>query len=80
MKWSLSLSTILAAIVILPSAGSALVNYVTPSREVHPCLTFEVYTSEPANVHFINNSVFYFLPGSHRINASLRLVNVQNFN
>ena len=82
MKWSLSL---VLTVVTLPDSFSTETSnkYVTPSGEVtcnseqSPCLSLDVYASEPADVHFTNNSVFYFLPGSHRMNGSLRLVNVQ---
>ena len=40
-------------------------------------LTLEDYTNQPVN--FANNTIFYFCPGTHRLNTSLKLTSVHNF-
>lgn len=59
--------------------------YVTPTNDSPcqhlvdhaPCLIFEDYVN-PSDIYFVNNTVFYFYPGTHRLNASLILINVHN--
>ena len=63
---------------------AALMNYVTPSKVIEcsdygsPCLTLQEYTGQP-DVHFTNDTIFYFEPGSHRLNNSVTLTNLHNF-
>ena len=59
-------------------------NYVIPSghrsmcySNQDPCLTLEEYASH-VNTYFVNNTVFYFYPGTHRLDISLRLSNITN--
>lgn len=59
-------------------------NYVTPlengwmcSSNELPCLTLEEYASHP-NTYFVDNTLFNFLPGIHRLGVSLKVVNVTN--
>ena len=84
MKWPSALIILIVTLSNSFFCQTASVNYVTPSVKVtcrseqSPCLTLDEYASEPANTYFVNNSIFYFLPGSHRMNHSLRLINVQN--
>ena len=40
-------------------------------------LTLEDYANQPVN--FANNTIFYFCPGTHRLNTSLKLTSVHNF-
>ena len=59
-------------------------NYVTPSKttpcpnEQRPCLTLKEYASE-SNIYLVNNTVFCFQPGIHRLGDSLRLKDLYNF-
>ena len=61
-------------------------NYVQPSaskmipcpREQRPCLTLKEYANK-SEVYFVNNTVFYFYSGIHRVDSSLKLINVHNF-
>ena len=85
----------LVKILIVTSSGlflsetttseSMTLNYVTPSKTTpcpngqRPCLTLKEYASEP-DVYFVNNSVFFFHSGTHRLDDSLiRLKNLYNF-
>ena len=81
----------LVKILIVTSSGLFLTtsepmtfNYVTPNKttpcpsEQRPCLTLKEYASQP-NVYFVNNSVFFFHSGTHRLDDSLRLKNLYNF-
>jgi hypothetical protein len=60
-------------------------NYVTPnkivgcsaSRSQDSCLTLQEYASQP-DVYFKNDTVFYFEPGVHEWNSSLKLENLNN--
>ena len=60
-------------------------NYVTPNKTVgcssnrsqNCCLTLQEYASQP-DVYFTNNTIFYFEPGEHELNSSLKLKNLSN--
>lgn len=92
IRWSLSLrlvSTIILLVIITLHVTDSLfaemdsIKYVTPSGKVachseqRPCFTLDVFASKPTNA-FLNNSIFYLLPGNHRINCSITFINVQN--
>ena len=42
------------------------------------CLTFKECTGEP-DEYFVNNTIFYYLPGTHTLGGRLRLKNIHNF-
>ena len=60
-------------------------NYVTPNKIVgcssnqsqNRCLTLQEYASQP-DVYFTNDTIFYFEPGVHKLNNSLKLENLNN--
>ena len=60
-------------------------NYVTPdkivgcssNRSQNCCLTLQEYASRP-DVYFRNDTIFYFEPGEHKLNSSLKLENLSN--
>ena len=60
-------------------------NYVTPTSEIPcinltgqaPCLTLDDYANQP-DLYFVNNTIFYFLHGTHRLNATLILIGLHN--
>ena len=56
-------------------------NYVKPYENLtcpdDPCMTFEAYT-EAAEIRFISNTNFVFLPGDHYYSGHLRLINITN--
>ena len=82
------LLTVLATLSVFEIDASLIIeNYVTPSQAIgcsvnwsqnHSCLTLQEYAREPG-MYFTNNTIFYFEPGSHTLNISLKLVNVHNF-
>ena len=57
--------------------------YVTPINEIpckylvdqDPCLSLEVYANQP-DTYFVNNTIFYFYPGTHGLNTSLNVHNI----
>lgn len=60
-------------------------HYVAPSgiigpgcvNDQVPCQTIEQYATQP-EMYFANNTCFYFQPGNHQLNSSLRLTHLQN--
>ena len=58
-------------------------DYVTPSGIIGcvnnqvPCQTIEQYATQP-EIYFANNTYFYFQPGNHQLNCSLKLTNLRN--
>ena len=60
-------------------------NYVTPDKTIgcsinlsqNRCLTLQEYANQP-NVYFTNDTIFYFEPGEHKLNSSLKLENLSN--
>ena len=61
---------------VLPAAFSGI-----PCRfpaEPATFLTLEDYANQP-DTHFTNNTIFYFCPGIHQLNASIELISVHNF-
>ena len=60
-------------------------NYVTPDKTIgcssnqsqNCCLTLQEYASRP-DVYFTNDTIFYFEPGEHKLNSSLKLENLNN--
>ena len=89
MEWPSLLVVIVASSGLFYSKTTTSIlpiqNYVQPSankviscpEEQRPCLTLNEYANEP-KVYFVNNVVFYFYPGSHRLGSSLRLKNIHN--
>ena len=89
MKWSSVLLVVL--IVALFDSGfkadseiNCLNRYnVTPSGIVGcvndqvPCQTMEQYATQPER-YFANNTCFYFQPGNHQLNNSLKMSNLRN--
>ena len=59
--------------------------YVKPNDSVicpgntEPCLTMNNYTEEPERYFSMSNTTFIFLPGVHKLNATVNVVNVSNF-
>lgn len=91
MNWS-SITFVIILLLLLDifiihyeTAGSLIANYVIPWADTESripcshvpshCFTLKEYASEP-DLYFVNNSVFYFYPGSHRLDIKLRLRNV----
>lgn len=76
---------IIISVVLISSRTftSMTLNYVKPSKmmpcpkELKHCLTLKEYAHE-REVYFVNNTVFYFYPGTHRLNQSLRLKSMYN--
>ena len=71
---------IIIALLAQPQIATT-VNYVTPTDgypgdKTH-CYTLEDYVNQQ-DTHFTNNSVFYFLPGLHKLEASIRIINTHN--
>ena len=71
----------------ITSSTSITVNYVKPfahkitspcSDVQRPCLTLNEYLSN-LDVYFVNNTIFYFYPGMHKLDYSLVLENLYNF-
>jgi hypothetical protein len=60
-------------------------NFITPNKTVgcsanrsqNHCLTLQEYASRP-DVYFKSDTVFYFEPGVHELNSSLKLENLNN--
>ena len=57
--------------------------YVTPSRSnlpcngSKPCHTLEEYANNPG-IYFVSDTIFYFYPGKHHLNASLKLCDIHH--
>ena len=77
----------LSLLIIANTILCASVNYVKSHTskvtlpccdEQRPCLTLNQYASY-SDVYFINNSIFYFCPGMHRLDESLLLENLYKF-
>ena len=85
MKW---LPIVLGFLITFSSSiffeTDGLKNYVTTNKTIgcpddhSTCLTLQEYASQP-DKYFTNTTIFYFEPGSHRLNSSLKLTNVHNF-
>ena len=69
------------------TTASMTVRYVKPlvsttaslcPDDYRPCLTLGEYTSH-SDVYFVNNTIFYFYPGIHRLDDNLILENLYNF-
>ena len=79
---SVSVSVLLIIIALLAQPQIATtVNYVTPTDgypgdKTH-CYTLEDYVNQQ-DTHFTNNSDFHFLPGLHKLEASIRIINTHN--
>ena len=74
------LALILLSFLILETAS--LKYYVTPNKAIgcsnnlSTCLTLQEYAHQ--QYFFANNTVFYFEPGSHRLNSNLTLMSLHN--
>ena len=92
MKWSSVHVLLIVLIVTLfdyrfkaESEINHLNHYVTPSGIIGPgcvnnqvpCQTIEQYATQP-EIYFANNTCFYFQPGNHQLNSSLKLTHLQN--
>ena len=60
------------------------VNYVFPNSSViyciqsqHPCLTINDYASQ-VDTFFLNDSIFLFIPGNHRLDLGLNITGIHN--
>ena len=89
MEWALVLIIIMSSSLLFfaKTTASMTVNYVKPLMstttlpcpdDYRPCLTLGEYTSD-SDVYFVNNTIFYFYPGIHRLDNSLILENLYNF-
>ena len=64
--------------------GMAKSMYVTSNVSIpclvtqNPCLTFAEYANEPDR-YFVNDTIFYFIPGTHYLNSSLKVRNIHHF-
>ena len=79
---SVSVSVLLIIIALLAQSQTATtVNYVTPTDECPgdkaPCHTLEEYINHQ-DTYFTNNSTFYFFPGLHKLEESIRIINTHN--
>ena len=81
------LVVISSLLFFIKTTSSMTVNYVKPfavttaspcSDVQRPCLTLNEYASD-SDEHFVNNTIFYFYPGIHRLDYSLILENLCNF-
>ena len=86
MKWSFVLFMILMTLSASAEIEVHVVNrYVIPSiaarcfNEQVPCQTIQQYATQP-DVYFASNTSYYFQPGNHQLNSSLKLTNLQNVN
>ena len=89
MKWSsVLLTTLIVALFDSGFKANSEINYlnhynVTPSgiigciNDQVPCQTMEQYATQPER-YFTNNTCFYFQPGNHQLNSSLKLSNLRN--
>ena len=65
--------------------SQSLTKYVIPARSSsslclahsEQCITLNEYATDPEE-HFLSNTNFIFLPGTHKLNNDLRLENLQN--
>ncbi len=79
--------TMLLFVKIDASVITEKLNYVTPNKGIEcstnrsqfesSCLTLQEYASRP-DVYFKNDTIFYFEPGEHKLNSSLKLENLSN--
>ena len=89
MKWS---SVMVSAILIIASLllpeTAATLNYVVPivnNMKIRcpgaggkaPCYTLQEYASQQ-DTYFTSNTIFYFFPGWHKLEESLRLISIRN--
>ena len=88
MEWPSVLVIVSSSLLFFAKTTiSMTVNYVKPLRSMtaspcpddyRPCLTLGEYTSD-SDVYFVNNTIFYFYPGIHRLDDRLILENLYNF-
>ena len=70
-------------LLLAKMTSSTTVNYVKPfaasscSDVQRSCLTLNEYASD-SKVYFVNNTIFYFYPGIHRLDGRLILENLYN--
>ena len=79
---SVSVSVLLIIIALFAqSQTTTTVNYVTPNDgcpgDIEPCYTLEDYVNQQ-DTYFTSNSNFYFLPGLHKLEESMRIINTHN--
>ena len=89
MKWSsVMVSAILIVVSLLLPETAATLNYVIPivndmkircpgAGDKAPCYTLQEYASQ-RDTYFTNNTIFYFFPGLHKLEESLRLISIRN--
>ena len=93
MELNLILFGFVSAIVLCSNAALDLwsyensteqVNYVFPNSSVtyymqtqHPCLTINDYASK-VDTFFLNDSIFLFIPGNHRLDLGLNITGIHN--
>ena len=84
MKQLISVSVSILLIIIAWLAHPQIattVNYVTPTDacpgDKAPCYTLEEYVNQQ-DTYFTNNSTFHFLPGLHKLEESIRIINTHN--
>ena len=76
---------LITMLVVKINASVFTKNNVTPNktfgcssdRSQNCCLTLQEYASVP-DVYFTNNTIFYFEPGEHKLNSSLKLENLSS--
>ena len=80
MKW-LSISVSVFLVFLLPQPLTATLNYVTPTDgcpdDKIPCYTLEEYANQQGT-YFTSNSTFYFFPGLHKLEDSVRIIDKSN--
>ena len=83
LKWLSTSVSIFLISLLLPQPQTATLNYVTPtdaigcSDDKTPCHTLDEYANQQ-DTYFINNSTFYFFPGLHKLEDSIRIININN--
>ena len=87
MEWPSLFVIVTSSLLFAKTTASLTVNYVKPlvsmtaspcPNEQRPCLTLGEYTSN-LDVCFVNNTIFYFYPGIHKLGNGLILENLYIF-
>ena len=82
MEIRIGIITVLMAFsIIMCCSHASQVNYVKPYENTtcpgDPCMTFEAYI-EAADIYFVSDTRFAFLPGEYYYDGNLRLSNITN--
>ena len=90
MKWPsvvFKVLILMSSLLLFAKMTSTTITYVKPfasktasqcSDVQRPCLTLNEYASD-LDMYFLNNTIFYFHPGMHRLDNCLVLENLYNF-